>query len=293
MICNTCQEDKDHSEFHKKKSSKTGYNPTCKACRKIETKQYRETHTEEIRLRKKSWEQTPSAKEGKAKYRARMREENPEKAQEYQREYRKTHREEINATNRKHYAKDPSVKERGLRWRHENPEKAKEIAKRWYENHTETALEHARAWQKANPDKVRQIVVVSAAKRRSLKHADTKNDLTTAQWREILAAYQYRCVYCPHDCKACKTKSHQLTQDHITPVAKGGSTTASNIVPACRSCNSKKHTGPVPMPIQPLLLTISTPKPSPVPAPDPVPAPVTAPGPGPAPVPGGGRHATS
>ena len=290
-ICSRCEIEQPFENFYPHKKHKNGYSSICKSCRSIETKLYRETNAEKIRERKHAWQQSESGKASAKQSREKRREEHPEEIREYQRNYRETHKEEINTTKRKHYAKDPSDKERSLQWRREHPEQAKAITKRWYENNTETAMERNRAWQKANPEKVRQIAVVSEAKKRSLKHADTKNDLTTAQWREILAAYQYRCVYCPHDCKACKAKSHQLTQDHITPVAKGGSTTASNIVPACRSCNSKKHTGDVPVPIHPLLLTVTAPKPAPAPAP--VPAPATAAGAAPAPVPGAVPHAPS
>jgi 5-methylcytosine-specific restriction endonuclease McrA len=71
--------------------------------------------------------------------------------------------------------------------------------------------------------------------------------LTAQDWRDILAAFASHCAYCD------RTMT-RLTQDHITPLSKGGSHTKSNIVPACRSCNSKKHTGPPLKPVQPLLL---------------------------------------
>jgi 5-methylcytosine-specific restriction endonuclease McrA len=31
-----------------------------------------------------------------------------------------------------------------------------------------------------------------------------------------------------------------LTQDHVTAVSRGGEHSADNVVPACRSCNSRK-----------------------------------------------------
>jgi 5-methylcytosine-specific restriction endonuclease McrA len=60
--------------------------------------------------------------------------------------------------------------------------------------------------------------------------------------------YDHRCVYCGK-----RAKGH-LTQDHLTPLAKGGNHTKNNIVPACRKCNAIKGTrGPL-VPVQPLLL---------------------------------------
>lgn len=73
-------------------------------------------------------------------------------------------------------------------------------------------------------------------------------DFTPAQWASLQAAFHHCCAYCGIDAKG------ELTQDHITPLSKGGNHTLSNIVPACQSCNSKKWTGEPLMPIQPLLI---------------------------------------
>jgi 5-methylcytosine-specific restriction endonuclease McrA len=82
--------------------------------------------------------------------------------------------------------------------------------------------------------------------------ADARNDLTTAQWQEIVAAHGGRCAYCGK-----KPKKRRLTMDHITPLSRDGSNTAANVVPACKSCNSKKWIhGPL-CPVQPVLLTLA------------------------------------
>jgi 5-methylcytosine-specific restriction endonuclease McrA len=93
------------------------------------------------------------------------------------------------------------------------------------------------------------------AKRRARKAAAPVNDFTAAQWLEIQAAHDHRCAYCGK-----RAKGH-LTQDHITPLSKGGANTASNIVPACKSCNSRKRDKAVLIPVQPLLLTLAPSKP--------------------------------
>lgn len=80
---------------------------------------------------------------------------------------------------------------------------------------------------------------------------------THLEERRARARHQYRCVYCGKRAKG------KLTQDHIPPLSKGGSHTASNIVPACCSCNSRKAAGAVLIPVQPLLLTLAPPKPPP------------------------------
>jgi 5-methylcytosine-specific restriction endonuclease McrA len=49
--------------------------------------------------------------------------------------------------------------------------------------------------------------------------------------KRIFEAWSHQCAYCgvPAD-----------TLDHVRPRHKGGSTVASNLVPACKNCNRKK-----------------------------------------------------
>ncbi|AET72509.1 HNH endonuclease [Synechococcus phage S-CBP42] len=52
-------------------------------------------------------------------------------------------------------------------------------------------------------------------------------------WREQIKARDgYQCVYCG--------STDNLTIDHIRPRSKGGPTTDTNCVTACRSCNHAK-----------------------------------------------------
>lgn len=99
------------------------------------------------------------------------------------------------------------------------------------------------AYRKTHPDAIR----IKNARRRARKRVAPLNDLTAVQWRAIKEHSKHRCVY-------CHRKLKRLTMDHILPLSKGGAHTLSNIVPACRSCNSKKHTGAPLKPVQPLLL---------------------------------------
>lgn len=58
------------------------------------------------------------------------------------------------------------------------------------------------------------------------------------EWfRELCRFFEWKCHY-------CNKRRLPLTQDHIIPRAHGGSDDPSNIVPACRSCNSAKGTKP-------------------------------------------------
>ena len=43
-----------------------------------------------------------------------------------------------------------------------------------------------------------------------------------------------------HTCRYCRSTEGQLTVDHVTPVALGGTDDPSNLVAACRGCNAGK-----------------------------------------------------
>lgn len=59
-------------------------------------------------------------------------------------------------------------------------------------------------------------------------------DLTDAEWEAALDAFERSCAY-------CGVGDVTLHIEHVVPISRGGATTKSNIVPACRSCNSHKH----------------------------------------------------
>lgn len=123
----------------------------------------------------------------------------------------------------------------------------------YYQSHKAEFLARTTAWRKANPEKWTAIHARWVAH----KKGASVNDFTHEQWVEILEVFDHRCAYCPSQCSLCKTGTHELTQDHVWPLSKGGPHTASNIVPACRSCNASKNAGDVPIPVQPLLLTLA------------------------------------
>lgn len=49
---------------------------------------------------------------------------------------------------------------------------------------------------------------------------------------QVLAKWGHVCVYCE--------KKEADTFDHLIPLSRGGHTLYDNLVPACRSCNSRK-----------------------------------------------------
>jgi 5-methylcytosine-specific restriction endonuclease McrA len=58
--------------------------------------------------------------------------------------------------------------------------------------------------------------------------------LRATQWWKRRCA-KGRCHYCGRS-----TPPAELTMDHIVPVARGGRSVKGNLVPTCKSCNTKK-----------------------------------------------------
>ena len=176
----------------------------------------------------------------------------PDKVRAIWIKYRLDHPDKIRATKIKYRAANKE-KERASRKAYNiaHKEENKQYAAAYYDAHKEQYSKRYRIYSAANPE----IIRAKEERRRARKSNAPINDLTTDQWKEIQEAYDHRCAYCGKRAKG------RLTKDHITPLSKGGSHTASNIVPSCRPCNLKKYTGPPPCAVQPLLLTVSPSKP--------------------------------
>lgn len=59
---------------------------------------------------------------------------------------------------------------------------------------------------------------------------------TQKQWIGKVESLGWRCFYCNE-----VLDRGTLTKDHFIPLSKGGSNYLENLVPACKSCNSKKR----------------------------------------------------
>ena len=73
---------------------------------------------------------------------------------------------------------------------------------------------------------------VRAARRRQRRMKAADNDLTAAEWADILTAWG--------GCAYCGGTGMPLQRDCVQPLSRGGRYTVSNVVPACRTCNASK-----------------------------------------------------
>ena len=148
------------------------------------------------------------------------------------------------------------------RYYHKNIERRRKDAREWAANHRDQHRETARNWNKNNAarhkdnlyewrDKNRErlnaiskkyrlsplgrIAFGAASVRRRSKLKTTACSLTLSEWETILVEWKNSCAY-------CHRANLELTKDHVIPLAKGGHHIKENVVPACRSCNSRKRT---------------------------------------------------
>lgn len=171
--------------------------------------------------------------------------------QAYNKRYSQENRETINLKSKDYYYATPEKqKARKKAYRLAHLEEIREKNRLYHLANLDKSRANTRLYQKRHPDRI----CAKTKARRARKYNAPLNDLSHAQWLEIQASQNHRCYYCGKRCKG------KLTQDHITPLAKGGSHTLANVIGACQLCNSKKWTGPPLKAVQPLLLSIAKPR---------------------------------
>lgn len=104
-------------------------------------------------------------------------------------------------------------------------------------NGLEPERERNRVWREKNYARWR-VLVNNAMNRRRARLAVVGNTLTADEWLTILAVFDHRCAYCLRG-------GVSLQQDHVIAISRGGAHTEENVVPACKTCNSKKKDRPV------------------------------------------------
>lgn len=159
-------------------------------------------------------------------------------------QYRLGNREEINARKREAWVSTERTQEqrseaaaRSRVWYTTHRTHAREAQKAYYVLHKPEIVAKATAWIKEHPERYREF-----AKNWRIEHGTYRNrlvgDLTADQWLETLTYFNHACAY-------CLRTDIEITMDHLVPRSKGGLHTAANVIPACRSCNSRKHSNSI------------------------------------------------
>lgn len=158
-------------------------------------------------------------------------------------EYRRKARERAAAWLKKHpdLAKANS-RTRAKQWRDENPEEARRRVRASSKKHAaarkarnrarylankERLAEKQREYHRKHPEKLS----VAKGRRRARMAQAPGSGVSASAWRARMNEFGGKCAYCLGDA---------TTMDHVVPLAGGGSHDIENVVPACKTCNSRK-----------------------------------------------------
>jgi 5-methylcytosine-specific restriction endonuclease McrA len=144
--------------------------------------------------------------------------------------------------------KDPERQRAYAReWLKRNAQKARDAVRRWRERNPDLNRERRRNYRRAayardrakiNAQKAAYLASHPEVKRAKeqayrARRIAAEGSFTGAEWLQLVLRYGNVCAYCG--------VSGPLEADHRVPLARGGSNFIDNILPACRSCNGRKH----------------------------------------------------
>lgn len=120
-------------------------------------------------------------------------------------------------------------------YRLKHPDRYKESRRKWDRENIDKKKENGRKWRQNNPIKVR----LKTLKRIALKKG-AEGSHTDTEMIELYEAQDGLCAYC--GVRIFWNIAHDVHQDHVIPLSKGGSDYIQNIALTCQYCNlSKGH----------------------------------------------------
>ena len=173
--------------------------------------------------------------------RKRFHERHPERQAEYNRQYRERHPERKTEDDRRYYERHRQRAIDNARdWALANPERKYEIQRRY-----EALKKALRRDAHLNPEELRAVRVIrnrenvrrwrelypERARTLRLRRRTAQGSCSPAQWGARLAYYGWRCWMCGAPWEHI---------DHVIPIVRGGSNWPANLRPACQPCNSRK-----------------------------------------------------
>jgi 5-methylcytosine-specific restriction endonuclease McrA len=182
-------------------------------------------------------------------------EDNKESHKEYGKRYREQHSDVVKLRKKEYCERNKEAvaekkhrdylanRESILRRRKANPS-IKDYMRRYQKENKLQMAKRAKEYRAENAERLRQIrrerQPLNRAKkrfrqnRRNARKVGNGGSHTYTQWLELCARLGGRCAYCGEE--------KELSEDHKTPISRGGTDDIDNIAPACRSCNFSKGT---------------------------------------------------
>lgn len=109
--------------------------------------------------------------------------------------------------------------------------------KKWSRKNFEEMKDYNKKWRQSNPDKIKEY--------NQYRQLHKEHEISDNEWEECKKYFNHRCAYC-----GLKIEEHyitfrgkiQLGDLHREHVDHNGENDLSNCIPACKSCNTSKHT---------------------------------------------------
>lgn len=216
----------NNKHFSINKKNKRGLSSQCKGCTQDYKKEYRKKNIDILKEKRKVLyaSEREEAKEASRIYRIN----NPEKCAGWKRKHYDKNTEKIKNRSRLYYLENKDyVNSQSKEYRKRNAKILSEKRREYYEKNKEEITKRNIEWRTKNIDKVRFASRKYYQRKRSSFHHYEESD-----WVYALNFFSHSCAYCGG--------KEKMEQEHIVPVSKGGPYIASNIIPACRSCNASK-----------------------------------------------------
>jgi len=213
--CNSCGETfpRTSEYFHIREDTKYGFRNECKSCTGSNRQKYVSENKELV-------------SEDRKQYRLN----NLEIFTEKDKKYRTENHGAIVDRKKVYWIKNKvALTKKNRKYYKENTESISSQQKIYYQNNIEYFAISNKQWRTDHPEEQRITNERRRSRVRNLRHT-----FTTAQWKEAKIHFDHRCAFCDEEVP--------LTMEHVACVTKGGEFTRDNIIPSCKSCNSKKRT---------------------------------------------------
>jgi 5-methylcytosine-specific restriction endonuclease McrA len=131
----------------------------------------------------------------------------------------------------------------GREWIKRNPDKAREAMRRWRSRHPADHSEDSRAYYRRHRERLARYFAEyqrthlelrrQLSARRRARKLQAAGSFTVGEWLALVELWDGCCAYCG--------ARAPLEIDHRVPLARGGSNSIDNILPACGPCNRRKY----------------------------------------------------
>lgn len=145
------------------------------------------------------------------------------------------HPESAREINRKHKT-SPQGKAYQKQYAQEHADDRRRWAREARKRDPERYRAYYKSWVKANKEAWRAADKNTKSKRRAQKLGNGLGvGVPLRDWQRLVRRYRGCCAYCGAD------TGPEPAQDHVIPLALGGTHSVGNVLPSCTFCNSTKH----------------------------------------------------